>query len=421
MSSKNKQSFMNRFIAFMEKYFEPVAARIEKQRHISSIKNGMIALIWVLIIGSFSLIISAIGNMFPAGSVVKEFFVQNAAALNLPFQFTFGLLSIYAAITISYSHAKQMKVPVLHSVMAAVMVTLILNTKMVDGVLNTEFLDSRGLFIAIFAALISVELIGLFIRKNITIRIKGLPAGIATTFEAIIPLVVLLFSAVGLSILMQSVTSGQIIPEAFTTMLAPAINSIDTPYAILIGFVLPFMTQYLGANAAAYAAGEPIPHVFAPNFWDYFMGFSGSGITGALVILALFSKSRELKAVGKVSVVPAIFTISEPVVFGLPICFNPYLFIPFVLGTPILAVGQWFVFHFGWVRPPIANVGGTPIPLAQYLATMDWRAIILIIFVLAAAVCMYYPFFKMYEKSLIKEEEVVSERQAAHDALDLDF
>lgn len=39
MSSKNKQSFMNRFIAFMEKYFEPVAARIEKQRHISSIKK----------------------------------------------------------------------------------------------------------------------------------------------------------------------------------------------------------------------------------------------------------------------------------------------------------------------------------------------------------------------------------------------
>lgn len=71
------------------------------------------------------------------------------------------------------------------------------------------------------------------------------------------------------------------------------------------------MTQYLGANAAAYAAGEPIPYVFAPNFWDYFMGFSGSGITGALVILALFSKSRELKAVGKVSVVPAIFTISS--------------------------------------------------------------------------------------------------------------
>ncbi|MCB2747288.1 PTS sugar transporter subunit IIC, partial [Listeria monocytogenes] len=77
--------------------------------------------------------------------------------------------------------------------------------------INTEFLDSRGLLIAIFAALISVELIALYIRKNITIRIKVLPAGIATTFEAIIQLVVLLFRAVGLSILMKSVTSGHII------------------------------------------------------------------------------------------------------------------------------------------------------------------------------------------------------------------
>lgn len=439
--SKNKTSVMERFIAFMEKYFEPIAAKIEKQRHIQSIKNGMIALISVLIIGSFSLIISAIGNMFPEGTAVKTFFVNNAEILNLPFQFTFGLLSLYAAVTISYNHAKQLKVPILHSILGAVMTTITLNTKFIDGKLSTEFLDSRGLFIAIFGSLLAVEIIHFFIKKKVTIRIKGLPDGIAQTFEAIVPLVVILFLSVVISLSMQAITKGQIIPEAFTTMLAPAINSIDTPYAvflicffemlfwfiglngyaILVGFVMPFMTQYLGANAAAYAAGEPIPHVFAPNFWDCFMGFSGSGITGALVLLALFSRSKELKAVGKASVVPAVFTISEPVVFGLPICYNPYLFIPFVLGTPIIAVGQWFVFHLGWVRPPIANVGGTPIPLAQYLATMDWRAIILIIFVLAAATLMYYPFFKMYERSLVKQESEVSARQAAHDALDLDF
>ncbi len=439
--SKNKTSVMERFIAFMEKYFEPIAAKIEKQRHIQSIKNGMIALISVLIIGSFSLIISAIGNMFPEGTAIKTFFVDNAEMLNLPFQFTFGLLSLYAAVTISYNHAKQLKVPILHSILGAVMTTIVLNTKFIDGKLSTEYLDSRGLFIAIFGSLLAVETIHFFIKKKVTIRIKGLPDGIAQTFEAIVPLVVILFLSVIISILMQTITKGQIIPEAFTTMLAPAINSIDTPYAvflicffemlfwfiglngyaILVGFVMPFMTQYLGANAAAYAAGESIPHVFAPNFWDYFMGFSGSGITGALVLLALFSRSKELKAVGKASVVPAVFTISEPVVFGLPICYNPYLFIPFVLGTPIIAVGQWFVFHLGWVRPPIANVGGTPIPLAQYLATMDWRAIILIIFVLAAATLMYYPFFKMYERSLVKQESVISERQAAHDALELDF
>ncbi|EIA19920.1 PTS system beta-glucoside-specific, IIC component, partial [Listeria fleischmannii subsp. coloradonensis] len=167
--SKNKTSVMERFIAFMEKYFEPIAAKIEKQRHIQSIKNGMIALISVLIIGSFSLIISAIGNMFPEGTAVKTFFVNNAEILNLPFQFTFGLLSLYAAVTISYNHAKQLKVPILHSILGAVMTTITLNTKFIDGKLSTEFLDSRGLFIAIFGSLLAVEIIHFFIKKKVKI------------------------------------------------------------------------------------------------------------------------------------------------------------------------------------------------------------------------------------------------------------
>lgn len=426
---------------FMQTHFEPIAAKVEKNKFVSSIKNGMVALISVLIIGSFTLIISSLGNMFPEGTVIKEYFVANADMLNLPFNYTFGLLAVYCAITISYNHAKQIKVPVLHSIVAAIMVTLILNTKFVEGNLVTEFLDSRGLFIAIMGSLLAVETLGLFIRKNITIRIKGLPEMVAATFESVIPMVTILCGSVLLSIFVQNMTGGLIIPEALTQMLAPAINSIDTPYAIfiisflemlfwfiglngyaiLIGVVLPFTTQYLGANAAAFANGEAIPHVFAPNFWDYFMGFTGSGITGALVILAIMSKSKEIKAVGKASFVPMIFTISEPVVFGLPICFNPYLFIPFVFGTPILATIQWFVFHVGLVRPPIVNVGGTPIFLANYLSTMDWRAVILAACVLLAAIAMYYPFFKMYEKSVLKEEAEVSERDQAFAELDLDF
>ena len=276
---------------FMQTHFEPIAAKVEKNKFVSSIKNGMVALISVVIIGSFTLIISSLGNMFPEGTVIKEFFVANADMLNLPFNYTFGLLAVYCAITISYNHAKQIKVPVLHSIVAAIMVTLILNTKFVEGNLVTEFLDSRGLFIAIMGSLLAVETLGLFIRKNITIRIKGLPEMVAATFESVIPMVTILCGSVLLSIFVQNMTGGLIIPEALTQMLAPAINSIDTPYAIfiisflemlfwfiglngyaiLIGVVLPFTTQYLGANAAAFANGEAIPHVFAPNFWDYFM------------------------------------------------------------------------------------------------------------------------------------------------------
>lgn len=433
---------MNKFMEFMETRFSPIASKIEKQKFIASIKNGMVSLIAVLIIGSFTLIITSLGNLFPDGTVIKEFFVTNQELLSLPFKYTFGLLSVYAAVTISYNHAKQIDAPILHSIVGAVITTLVLNTRFVDGVLDSQFLDSKGLFVAILASLATVEVLKLFIVKNLSIRIKGLPEMVAATFESVVPLLTILCGSVLLSAAVQSLTGGKIIPEALTTFLAPAMNSIDTPYAvfiisflemlfwfiglngyaILIGFVLPFMTQYLGANVAAFAAGEPIPHVFAPNFWDYFMGFSGSGITGALVILALFSKAKELRAIGKASVVPMIFTISEPIVFGLPICFNPYLFIPFVLGTPILATVQWFVFHFGIVRPPIANVGGTPLFLANYLATLDWKAPIMALIVLIIAIFMYYPFFKMYEKSVMKEE---AEKKVAQNSilaeLELDF
>ena len=433
---------MNKFMDFMENKFSPIASKVEKNRFISSIKNGMVSLIAVLIIGSFTLIISSIGNLFPDGTVVKEFFVQNADILQLPFNFTFGLLSLYAALTISYAHARRLEAPILQSMMGAAITTLVLDCQFVDGNFQVGYLDSRGLFIAIFSALISVEVLNLFVKKNLTIRIKGLPEMVAATFESIAPLLTILVGSVALSVAVSIGSDGKAIPEVLTTFLAPAMNSIDTPmavfvisllemlfwfiglngYAILVGFVMPFMTQYLAENMAAFQSGDPISHVFAPNFWDYFMGFTGSGLTGALVLLALFSKSTELKAIGKASVVPMIFTISEPIVFGLPICFNPYLFIPFVLGTPFIATTQWFIFHYGIVRPPVANVGGTPIFLANYLSTMDWKAPILAVLVLALGVLMYYPFFKMYETSEMKKSNAAAaEENAILSELNLDF
>ena len=108
-----KPSFMDKLVIFLEKYLEPIAAKIENQRHISSIKNGMIALMAVLMVGSFSLILMAIGGMFPEGSIVKLFFEKYHTVIGMPFTFTFGFLSVYCAISISYNHARQLKIPLL--------------------------------------------------------------------------------------------------------------------------------------------------------------------------------------------------------------------------------------------------------------------------------------------------------------------
>lgn len=432
---------MKKIVEILERYLGPIASKIESQRHIQSIKNGMMSLISILMVGSFTLVFLAIGKMFPVGSVINTFVVTNEKILSLPFNFTFGLLALYCAITVSYNHAKQLKIPETHAVLGAVLTTLILNVKIINGVMNIEFLDSRGLFVALFTSLITVEVIAYFLKNNITIRFEGLPELISQTFRAIIPLITVLVLSLVIKVTVQNFTGGLILPEAFIKFLAPSLQNVDTVwaviiisflemlfwfvglngYAVLVGFVMPFMTQYLAENAAAYQMGEAIPHVFAPTYWDYFLGATGSGLTGSLVVIAILSRNKELKSIGKASIIPAIMTISEPIVFGLPVVFNPYLFIPFVLGTPLIGAFSFMVFKSGLVRPPILHVGGTPVILAQYLTTMDWKAVILFFVIMGMATVMYYPFFKMYEKSLEKDSQTEEARQAQLDELDLDF
>ncbi|WP_137626443.1 PTS sugar transporter subunit IIC [Lactiplantibacillus pingfangensis] len=437
---------MKNLMVFLEKYVEPLAKKFEQQRHIASIKNGMISLITVLLVGSFSTIFVSIGKLIPITGVQK-FFTQNEALFNIPFNYTFGLLSVFCALAISYRHSQRLEVPVFHGMAAGLLSTLVLDTKIgANGKFITEFLDSRGLFLAIFASLVAVEIYAYCLRHNVTLHFKGLPSMIADTFAAVIPILISMILMIVITTIVGQFTGGKILPEAFTTSLAPFFNSIDTPwvvfiialfnsllwflglngYAIMIGFVLPVMTSNLAENMAAYQAGKPIPHIFVTTFWDFFCANTGDGLTLAIVILALMSTSKELKAIGKACLVPSLFGISEPAIFGLPIAYNPYLFIPFVFGTPILATLQWFVFHLGWVRPPIAHVGGVPAYVGSYLSTMDPRAVILAIVVTILAVLMHYPFFKMFEKSVKEQEakEVSAEevqRQKEQDALEVDF
>lgn len=111
--------------------------------------------------------------------------------------------------------------------------------------------------------------------------------------------------------------------------------------------------------------------------------------------------------------------------YGFPVVYNPYLFLPFVIGTPLLGMFSYFIFDMGWVRAPIASVGGMPTPIAQYLVTLDWKAVLLVPVILGLAILMYYPFFKIYEKSVLKKEELETRAQSKEEDvlkdLDLDF
>jgi PTS system cellobiose-specific IIC component len=71
---------------------------------------------------------------------------------------------------------------------------------------------------------------------------------------------------------------------------------------------------------------------------DQFATIGGAGLTLGLVIaMIIVGRSSRLKTMTKLSAIPALFNINEPIIFGLPVIFNPLMIIPITL-APIISV-----------------------------------------------------------------------------------
>lgn len=109
---------------------------------------------------------------------------------------------------------------------------------------------------------------------------------------------------------------------------------------------------------------------------------------------------------GKASMGPAIFNINEPLIFGLPIVYNPMLTIPFILAPIVSAsIGYWSV-QLGLAGKAIAQTPWpTPIGIGAYVGSGgNMGAFVVALICALAAFVIWYPFIKMYDTKLYKEE-----------------
>src|SRR5699024_1319521 len=85
----------------MERYFVPVAGKISEQRHLKAIRDGIIAAMPLLIIGSVFLIISD-----PPVEAWADFMESYAEKLTIPVDAAFEILGLVAVFGISFSLAR---------------------------------------------------------------------------------------------------------------------------------------------------------------------------------------------------------------------------------------------------------------------------------------------------------------------------
>lgn len=167
----------------------------------------------------------------------------------------------------------------------------------------------------------------------------------------------------------------------------------------------PIMFMNLSTNAAQQASGMAPTAILTESFWVYFVTIGGTGACLSVSILCCLSKSEMIKTVGRISVLPAFFGISEPATFGLPMMLNPIFFIPCAFVPTINACIAYFCMNTNIIGKTYAMLSfNMPSVFGAFLSTGDVKALLLVVALLILDMVLYYPFVKMYERQQLKLE-----------------
>ncbi len=423
------EAFANgKFMTELRKFSE----KLSQSPAFSAISSGMSANMGIIMIGAVIQIFLAIGGLifgWESGTEIYE-------TIYMPYKLTMGILGLFMSFALAYNYSKRLKIgsPMQSGFIAIVCFILVVSPVQSVTVgentfdaLNLDSLGSMSLFVALIIGLVSVRISKFAIDRNWIIKMSDVvPEGVIAGFNSIIPAGLNIIVWYGLSVFISKISSGALtLPTLIMDILSIPINYLVTPLGMIVILLLgqifwffgihgtgvifpvimvPFINAYM-TNAEL--ASQGLPLVFNAIFlYGACACVGGSGNTLPLVLMGLRSKSEQIRAVSKAALVPGIFNINEPVIFGYPIMYNPILLIPFVLSPIITMLFLWAGYVLNILSyPSILILSVLPIGLGEFMSTLDWKNALFPFFMIPILWLLYLPFFKVYEKQLIEREE----------------
>lgn len=444
---------MNKLFEFLEKYLMGPMGKISTWCPVRAIVAAGMASIPFTIVGSAFLVLSVIPQAFNIQFIVDLWgnsFDKIQALYLLAYKCTMGILSLYFAVVIGYEYTKiyveeeGLNLNPLNGGLLAVfayfltipeltyskgMISAVTGKTTIGGwtIVGDSLtrLSTSGMFTAILMSILAVQLYRLCVKKNWVIKMpEAVPEGVARSFTALIPGFVIAFVVLlinGIFILFGTDIYKVIaIPFAFVSHITNTWLGIVVIYLLvhalwIVGIhganiVMGLVNPILLANMAQNVDGKFI--AYAGEFTNSYVTIGGSGATLLLCFYIAFrAKSDQLRMLGKAAMGPAIFNINEPLIFGLPIVYNPILTVPFILAPIVSAsIGYWSV-QLGLAGKAIAQTPWpTPIGIGAYVGSGGNIGAFVVAFICAlAAFVIWYPFIKMYDTKLYKEEMTSAE------------
>lgn len=414
---------MSKIMDWLENKFAPAMSKITQNPWVSALSGSMMKILPIIMTGSLIFFYNVFRSWIPA-----------LPDLSGVLQFTFQLTSLILTFLVANQLMEKLGHTryVLNAGLTSIIVFLIAIKPTIgdDGIFSVEFgrFGPTGMFVALVVGILVSVVYHFYAKLHILEDSVTIPDFVCEWINQILPmfLCVLLGTIISsnLNIDIYQVISAVFSPLEHLGRTLPGLiimmMSISFLYSMGIStwflgtFTTPILMAGTAANLAQVAAGQTPTNIvcYETIYLLSLMTLGGQGCTLTLNVHMLLSKSKRLKSLGKVCIGPSIFNINEPVVFGAPIVFNPILMLPMWINTLVSAVIIWFVMSWGWLDVPAASVttGQIPAPIGYIIVTGDWRAIIFWVLIFVVTFLIWKPFFKVYEKQVMKEE---AEEEAA--------
>lgn len=424
------EKIMNKFL---NEKLMPVASKMASNKFLIAIRDGITLAMPLLIIGSLLMVIATGFAIPPLEKWLGDMGI--ATYLWKGSDSSFGLIGLVASFGIAYSLTKQYNVDGVPSGIVSLS-TFILITPFVTGEagngMPTTYMAAQGLFVAIVLGLINGWVYQWFINHNIQIKMPdSVPPAVSKSFSAILPGATLIvgwlivygvldaFKLPNLHMIAKTVLGtplgllgNNIIGVVILVMCCSGLWFVGLHGGNIVNKIMePIWLTNLGENAEAFKAGENLQHIFTTPFIDNFVYIGGAGATIGLVLaLAWMARrknaSKQAKTLTPITVVPGLFNINEPTMFGIPVVLNILLLIPFVVAPVVNLIISYLSMASGLVPLTYTAPGWTTPPvISGFLATGSIRASILQIILVVADILLYLPFVAAVEKRFKADEE----------------
>ncbi|SEI96708.1 PTS system, cellobiose-specific IIC component [Propionispira arboris] len=437
------QKMMRKLEDSLNKYLLPLSDIVNRNQIITAIKEGMIATLPIILLSStvFILIFFPYLNQF---APALDAFLKQVFRPLIPV--TLGIIALFVILSTANSYSRLRKIDSLFGVFVAVASFMLITpfsvktevmvegqkiqNAMVSGVIPTANLGATGIITALIITILSIKIYSYIYHKNMIIKMpESVPPVVSKPFESIIPIGLTLLIFLGARLLIEQTDFGTLQNMIYTLLTKPLLGLGGNIWVVLFLFVIsqilwffgihgtsavivpiwkPVATVMMVENLDAFNAGLPLPYLMTYAF----MALIAHCRLSPILALTFLGKSKQAKSIGKVSLIPALFNIHEPFIYGLPIVLNVPLMIPWIIVEP-LQIGLAYGLAVWTDCIPVLQMPFTLPPILQGLLATNfnlWSIVITLAVFVFGFIC-WYPFIKILDKQMLLAEQSNSDRE----------